>query len=154
MVCFTHKNIGISWDIPDISRDIHGISMAPRLPPLAHRCHRLVARGRRRARGGGRGRPARRHGVGAGVEPAGEMRRFCVGTWNIYISNIYISLYININVYPYIYIYVFIYTCIILLVDECWNCWNVQFGILRWFELILGWSCDDFGWYRIFFGTF
>ena len=33
MVCFTHKNIGISWDIPDISRDIHGISMAPRLPP-------------------------------------------------------------------------------------------------------------------------
>jgi hypothetical protein len=42
------------------------------------------------------------------VEPAGEMRRFCVGTWNIYISNIYISLYININVYPYIYTYLFI----------------------------------------------
>jgi hypothetical protein len=85
------------------------------------------------------------------VEPAGEMRRFCVGTWNIYISNIYISLYININVYPYIYIRIYLYLhnptggwmlelleCAIWDLEMIW----VNFGVILWWF----WMIPDIFW--------
>ena len=102
MVCFTHKNIGISWDIPDISRDIHGISMVPRLPPpgspvpSARRSRTPPSAGRRPWTTGSATWRRRRGGT------CGRNEEILCGD---ILGYLYIKyLYINISVYPYIYI--------------------------------------------------